>query len=84
MELSGRHRFGPQVDHIVPRVRGGSDDPSNLRVVHASCNARDGQRTGHQRKRELGMLRPRGMEPRIAVAEPMVGPPGMQRPWSEW
>lgn len=33
-----------QVDHIVPRARGGSDDVSNLQAVHARCNARKGAR----------------------------------------
>jgi 5-methylcytosine-specific restriction endonuclease McrA len=35
---------GLHVDHIVPRVDGGSDDPSNLRAVHASCSLKRGSR----------------------------------------
>jgi 5-methylcytosine-specific restriction endonuclease McrA len=31
------------VDHIVPRAHGGSDDATNLRVVHRSCNGRRNQ-----------------------------------------
>jgi len=34
----------PTTDHIVPRARGGSGDPSNLRVVCRSCNSRKGDR----------------------------------------
>ncbi|WP_319805247.1 HNH endonuclease [Microbacterium sp. YJN-G] len=30
----------PTLDHIVPRSRGGSDDPDNLRLAHRGCNAR--------------------------------------------
>jgi 5-methylcytosine-specific restriction endonuclease McrA len=30
----------PVVDHIRPRARGGSDDPSNLQAAHRSCNGR--------------------------------------------
>lgn len=30
------------LDHIVPRSRGGSDDPSNLRLASRSCNSKRG------------------------------------------
>ena len=29
----------PTLDHVVPRSRGGSDDPSNLRCAHRLCNS---------------------------------------------
>lgn len=46
-ELMGPPRFLERVsiDHIVPVARGGTDDVSNLRVVHAWCNLSDGART---------------------------------------
>jgi 5-methylcytosine-specific restriction endonuclease McrA len=34
------------VDHIVPRARGGSDDPTNLQAAHRSCNGRKGAGIG--------------------------------------
>lgn len=41
----GREMFGdygplgrPSNDHILPRARGGKDDPDNLRRVHQFCN----------------------------------------------
>jgi hypothetical protein len=34
-----------QIDHIVPRSRGGTDDPDNLQVLCAQCNASKGART---------------------------------------
>lgn len=30
--------LAPQIDHIIQRIDGGSDEESNLRVVHARCN----------------------------------------------
>lgn len=32
----------PSVDHVVPRARGGTSDPGNLRLAHRRCNARRG------------------------------------------
>lgn len=29
---------GMDIDHVVQRAEGGSDDPSNLRVTHQRCN----------------------------------------------
>jgi 5-methylcytosine-specific restriction endonuclease McrA len=34
------------VDHILPRARGGGDDPTNLQAAHRSCNGRKGQSIG--------------------------------------
>lgn len=31
--------WSPTLDHIVPRSRGGTDDPGNLRASHAWCNS---------------------------------------------
>jgi hypothetical protein len=33
------------IDHIYPRARGGSDDPTNLQILCASCNCSKGART---------------------------------------
>jgi len=32
------------LDHILPRIRGGSDDPHNLQAACAACNLRKGGR----------------------------------------
>ena len=45
-----------EVDHIVPRSRGGSDHPDNLRAICRSCHARKSSAEGHavqKRRREL-------------------------------
>ena len=36
----GRPAFAEQVDHIVPRAAGGSDDASNLQCLCTTCHAR--------------------------------------------
>jgi 5-methylcytosine-specific restriction endonuclease McrA len=42
-DLTGRHRWAPTVDHLVPRFMGGSLlDPDNCAVAHFGCNARRG------------------------------------------
>ena len=48
-----------EVDHVVPRYLGGTDDISNLRPVHRACHARKSAAEGHQRKAELRRLRRR-------------------------
>jgi len=35
----------PSVDHILPRSRGGKDNPENLQLAHLLCNIRKGNRT---------------------------------------
>ncbi len=32
----------PVLDHVMPRAYGGTDDPSNLKPAHRSCNGRKG------------------------------------------
>lgn len=32
----------PVIDHVQPRAYGGTDDPSNLKPAHRSCNGRKG------------------------------------------
>lgn len=38
-ELIGTHsEWRPSLDHVVPRSKGGTDDPENLRLAHLWCN----------------------------------------------
>lgn len=39
-KAAGLVREATQVDHIVPKAQGGTDDPSNLRSVNAQCHER--------------------------------------------
>lgn len=32
------------IDHVVPRAKGGTSDPANLRLAHRRCNGRRGSR----------------------------------------
>ena len=38
-DLRWPDRGSPEVDHIVPVARGGTDEPTNLGVSHKSCNS---------------------------------------------
>lgn len=42
---------GATLEHIRARSRGGTDDPRNLGVAHASCNAEKGRRWDKKRRR---------------------------------
>lgn len=46
-------RRAPQVDHVIPRIQGGSDAPENLVLACRRCNARKGGRTPEQAGMEL-------------------------------
>lgn len=48
---------GWQVDHDVPRVKGGSDAPKNLKAAHSKCNARKGARSSDEVRSELTLDR---------------------------
>lgn len=47
-------RRGPSVDHIIPRSKGGSDDPVNLRLTHWGCNQKRGNRGGNEQLALVG------------------------------
>jgi len=36
--------YAGSIDHVVPRAKGGGDEPANLRLAHRSCNGRRGSR----------------------------------------
>lgn len=55
---------GATIEHIVPRREGGTDDLTNLGLVHAACNHEKGihwddprRRTGRQREYEQLLAR---------------------------
>lgn len=42
--VTWRHPLSPELDHIVPVSRGGSDTPDNVQTAHRRCNIRKGNR----------------------------------------
>lgn len=38
MTLRAPDRQRASIDHVIPRARGGSNDPSNLQLAHLTCN----------------------------------------------
>ena len=53
----GRDDLRLEVDHIVPVVKGGSSDPSNLQLLCGPCNKSKGSKDHDQWLRELGNAR---------------------------
>ncbi len=54
-EKSGRVRPATEVDHHIPKARGGTDDPSNLRAINADCHKRNTLiENGRRPKRTVG------------------------------
>lgn len=49
----GRMRVGNDVDHTVPKAKGGTDDPANLRLLCRAC---------HKAKTAAEALQGRGVE----------------------
>lgn len=45
------------VDHVTPRARGGTDDPSNLRPAHRRCNRAKSDNTHAPVVRRSGTLK---------------------------
>lgn len=37
--IGSRSEWRPSLDHVIPRAKGGSDDPTNLRTAHFWCNS---------------------------------------------
>jgi 5-methylcytosine-specific restriction protein A len=37
-QAAGRVTIAAQVDHIVPKARGGTDDPGNLQAICRQCH----------------------------------------------
>lgn len=49
--LSGRHPWGPSIDHTTPLSQGGDPlDPTNLQLMHLRCNSQ--KNNGRQRTRK--------------------------------
>ena len=49
--FEARTGSGATLEHIRARTRGGTDDPENLAIVHASCNHEKGRRWDPKRRR---------------------------------
>lgn len=53
LSVAAPHPLSPTLDHILPRVEGGSDSPSNLRLAHFRCNSMRSNRGAAQLRLDL-------------------------------
>lgn len=54
LDLPGRHRDGPAMDHIRALHDGGDElDPDNVVLVHTRCNSAKENRRRAERRREV-------------------------------
>lgn len=51
MAFEAKTGEGATLEHILARTRGGTDDPENLGLVHASCNWEKGRRWDPKNRR---------------------------------
>lgn len=52
----GRIRAATEVDHIIPKAKGGTDEPSNLRAINRDCHrAKTDTEIGRRRKHPVSV-----------------------------
>jgi hypothetical protein len=54
MAQAAPHPRSPSIDHMVPLARGGDDTRANVQLAHFLCNARKGDRGGHEQLALVG------------------------------
>ena len=59
------------IDHIIPRIAGGSHDDDNLQISHLACNYRKGT-SGYHRQRAA------------RIPQPVVRKPKTEAEWDKW
>ncbi|GAA0493659.1 HNH endonuclease [Pigmentiphaga daeguensis] len=50
-QAEGRPLLATEVDHRIPKARGGTDDESNLRAINRDCHKRKTQRESRDARR---------------------------------
>jgi 5-methylcytosine-specific restriction endonuclease McrA len=65
LSFDARSGFGANVEHIVPRTEGGTNDPLNLALTHPRCNGEKGRHWDNRKARPRDAARYQALVTRL-------------------